>query len=74
MPEPLLHLGDIGLVRAESLDVHPHALRIVLHHSVDPVRGDRSLQPSHCKPALNLLSCSCNETKGCNDVYEVERQ
>ena len=64
MPEPLLHLGDVGLmvervggrrgpqgVRAEPLDVHPHTLRVVLHHLVDPVRGHR---PLHC-PARVVL-------------------
>jgi hypothetical protein len=56
MPEPLLHLGDVGLmvervgrgsgsrsVRAEALDVYPHTLCVVLHHLVDAVRGDGAL-------------------------------
>jgi hypothetical protein len=50
VPEPLLHLGDVGFVvervggrrgpqrvRPKPLDVHPHTLRVVLHHLVDPV-------------------------------------
>ena len=55
MPEPLLHLGNIGLVikrigggsRAQRVhtDLEAQRGRIGPHQLVDPVRGDGALQP-----------------------------
>jgi hypothetical protein len=56
MAEPLLHLGDVGLVieriggggRAQRMraDQKPQLPRIAPHQAIDAVRGDRVLQPS----------------------------